>query len=132
LAEKGGTDIDEATLHAHESFHVVATMNPGGDFGKKELSPALRNRFTEIWVPPLDDKLDLLHIIDSTWKFDELRPCGERILDFFEWFGKRIGDSAGMGLRDILVSLSHPRWTALTHRPGSLSAIPSMGKESGK
>lgn len=25
-------------------------MNPGGDFGKKELSPALRNRFTEIWV----------------------------------------------------------------------------------
>jgi midasin len=25
-------------------------MNPGGDYGKKELSPALRNRFTEIWV----------------------------------------------------------------------------------
>jgi midasin len=25
-------------------------MNPSGDFGKKELSPALRNRFTEIWV----------------------------------------------------------------------------------
>lgn len=28
-------------------------MNPGGDFGKKELSPALRNRFTEIWVEPI-------------------------------------------------------------------------------
>lgn len=28
-------------------------MNPGGDYGKKELSPALRNRFTEIWVPPV-------------------------------------------------------------------------------
>jgi midasin len=25
-------------------------MNPSGDFGKKELSPALRNRMTEIWV----------------------------------------------------------------------------------
>lgn len=25
-------------------------MNPGGDYGKKDLSPALRNRFTEIWV----------------------------------------------------------------------------------
>lgn len=25
-------------------------MNPSGDYGKKELSPALRNRFTEIWV----------------------------------------------------------------------------------
>lgn len=27
---------------------VVATMNPGGDFGKRELSPALRSRFTEV------------------------------------------------------------------------------------
>jgi midasin len=31
-------------------------MNPGGDFGKRELSPALRNRFTEIWVEPLTTK----------------------------------------------------------------------------
>ena len=29
---------------------IFATMNPSGDFGKRELSPALRNRFTEIWV----------------------------------------------------------------------------------
>jgi midasin len=35
---------------AHEKFNMVATMNPSGDFGKKELSPALRNRMTEIWV----------------------------------------------------------------------------------
>jgi midasin len=35
---------------AHDKFTVVATMNPSGDFGKKELSPALRNRMTEIWV----------------------------------------------------------------------------------
>jgi midasin len=103
LAEKGGTDIDQATLHAHDRFHVVATMNPGGDFGKKELSPALRNRFTEIWVPPLDDRQDLLQIIESTWKHGDLRICGEKMLDFFTWFGGRIGDSAGMGLRDILV-----------------------------
>lgn len=34
----------------HEKFNMVATMNPSGDFGKKELSPALRNRMTEIWV----------------------------------------------------------------------------------
>lgn len=37
-------------------------MNPGGDFGKKELSPALRNRFTEIWVPPVDDPNELKSI----------------------------------------------------------------------
>lgn len=31
-------------------------MNPSGDYGKKELSPALRNRFTEIWVESILDK----------------------------------------------------------------------------
>lgn len=34
---------------AHDSFRIIATMNPGGDHGKRELSPALRNRFTEIY-----------------------------------------------------------------------------------
>lgn len=27
---------------------IVATLNPAGDYGKKELSPALKNRFTEL------------------------------------------------------------------------------------
>ena len=36
----------------------MATINPGGDYGKKELSPALRNRFTEIWVPSMPDPED--------------------------------------------------------------------------
>ncbi|WVR04698.1 hypothetical protein IAU60_001709 [Kwoniella sp. DSM 27419] len=102
LAEKGGVDIDEATIVAHDRFHVVATMNPGGDFGKKELSPALRNRFTEIWVPALNDRGDLLQIIGQSWKSEELKGCGPCILDFFLWFGERLGDAAGLGLRDII------------------------------
>ncbi|EIW71201.1 hypothetical protein TREMEDRAFT_37629 [Tremella mesenterica DSM 1558] len=101
LAERGGTDIDAATLVAHPGFHVVATMNPGGDFGKKELSPALRNRFTEIWVPALNDSQDLLQIINASWKYNELRIWSEPVLDFFEWFKVRLGDG-GLGLRDIL------------------------------
>lgn len=32
---------------------VMATMNPGGDFGKRELSPALRSRFTEVSIHAL-------------------------------------------------------------------------------
>jgi midasin len=104
LAEKGGVDIDEATIVANPRFHVVATMNPGGDFGKKELSPALRNRFTEIWVPALGNRDDLLQIIGQSWKHAELAPAGPLILDFFNWFGERVGDSSGLGLRDILVS----------------------------
>lgn len=50
---------------AQEDFFVLATMNPGGDYGKKELSPALRNRFTEIWVPPITDTEELRSIASS-------------------------------------------------------------------
>ena len=37
-------------IQAMDGFMIFATMNPSGDFGKRELSPALRNRFTEVWV----------------------------------------------------------------------------------
>jgi midasin len=51
LPEKGG---EKATsIVANPDFVVIGTMNPSGDYGKKELSPALRNRFTEIWVEPI-------------------------------------------------------------------------------
>jgi hypothetical protein len=49
LAEKGG-QVSER-LVAHPNFKFLATMNPAGDFGKRELSPALRSRFTEMWIP---------------------------------------------------------------------------------
>src|SRR5699024_2654459 len=38
-------------VHAAPGFRFIATMNPGGDYGKRELSPALRNRLTEVYVP---------------------------------------------------------------------------------
>ncbi|PWW78362.1 midasin [Tuber magnatum] len=59
LAEKGA---NESEITAANGFQFMATMNPGGDYGKKELSPALRNRFTEIWVPSMSDPEDILHI----------------------------------------------------------------------
>lgn len=48
LSEKSSTEA--VSVLARPGFNMVATMNPSGDFGKKELSPALRNRMTEIWV----------------------------------------------------------------------------------
>lgn len=48
ISEKSSAEA--VRIVAHEKFNMVATMNPGSDFGKKELSPALRNRMTEIWV----------------------------------------------------------------------------------
>ncbi|XP_001976018.3 midasin [Drosophila erecta] len=66
LAEKGGiSELDASpdfVVQATSGFQFLATMNPGGDFGKKELSPALRNRFTEVWCLPSDNKEDLIEI----------------------------------------------------------------------
>ncbi|XP_017069300.1 midasin [Drosophila eugracilis] len=64
LAEKGGVaDANpDFVVQAKSGFQFLATMNPGGDFGKKELSPALRNRFTEVWCLPSDNKEDLIEI----------------------------------------------------------------------
>lgn len=37
----------------------------GGDFGKREISPALANRFTQIWVPAVNDVEELRAILDN-------------------------------------------------------------------
>ena len=63
LAEKGGAGAEEIT--AAPGFRLVATMNPGGDYGKRELSPALANRFTTVWVPAFEDLVELGAILHS-------------------------------------------------------------------
>lgn len=43
LAEKGSGDDDDVELIiAGKKFRLVATMNPGGDFGKKEVCSELK------------------------------------------------------------------------------------------
>ena len=80
-------------------------MNPGGDYGKKELSPALRNRFTEIWVPPVDDLLDLSLIIDCRWEHESLRRYIPLLLKFADWLSREADDRSFLNLRDILVRI---------------------------
>ncbi|KZT19503.1 P-loop containing nucleoside triphosphate hydrolase protein [Neolentinus lepideus HHB14362 ss-1] len=114
LAEKGGEDIDQPVLRAVDDFKLVATMNPGGDYGKKELSPALRNRFTEIWVPPIVDRRDLEQIIHNLWQHEHLQAYTAPLLDFAEWIVDRVGDCTLLSLRDLLA------WTSFlnsTYRP---------------
>jgi midasin len=103
LAECGGDDLEHSAIRAVDSFKLVATMNPGGDYGKKELSPALRNRFTEIWVPPVDDRADLELIVDNLWRHEILKPYTVPLLDFVEWVCIRVADRSLLSLRDILV-----------------------------
>jgi midasin len=38
-------------------------MNPGSDVGKKELPDNIRLKFTEIFVPDIELKSDLLHLV---------------------------------------------------------------------
>ena len=60
IAEKG---VSDEPVDAEAGFQFLATMNPGGDYGKRELSPALRNRFTEIWVPSISSEDEMLEIV---------------------------------------------------------------------
>ncbi|OHF00142.1 ATPase [Colletotrichum orchidophilum] len=101
LAEKG---IDNSFVTAADGFQFFATMNPGGDFGKKELSPALRNRFTEIWVPAMSEMDDMLDIVVS--KLDpSFQAFGKPVVQFAHWFGQtfRSSSSTAFSIRDILI-----------------------------
>uniref|UniRef100_M4C1N6 Midasin n=1 Tax=Hyaloperonospora arabidopsidis (strain Emoy2) TaxID=559515 RepID=M4C1N6_HYAAE len=119
LAEKGGDQVEE--IVAHSKWRVMATMNPGGDFGKRELSPALRNRFTEIWVPPISDLEDIATIVrdkligpraivspapsSQPMTIEALASLCHPILSFVTIFNTANGGACGCGavtLRDIL------------------------------
>uniref|UniRef100_A0A3B3CZB6 Midasin n=1 Tax=Oryzias melastigma TaxID=30732 RepID=A0A3B3CZB6_ORYME len=106
LAEKGsGDDNDVELIKAHETFRLVATMNPGGDFGKKELSPALRNRFTEIWCPQSNSRSDLVQIIHHNLHSDLSlkRDVAELMLDFIDWLTHQdFGRRCILSVRDVL------------------------------
>ncbi|KAK4668735.1 AAA ATPase midasin [Podospora pseudoanserina] len=108
LAEKG---VDDSFVQGTEGFQFFATMNPGGDFGKKELSPALRNRFTEIWVPAFSDVEDVHDIVVSKLdkrfkqgKSTKSKPVSQIIVEFAYWFGKtfRPSSATAFSVRDIL------------------------------
>lgn len=121
LAEKGGDsslsdNSSEATnIKAHQNFRIFATMNPGGDFGKRELSPALRSRFTEIWVPAVKDRVDigiilqrsLYPTVETKASVDEagIASLGEKILDYIDWFNNTLCSSRGSKYIDFTLSL---------------------------
>ncbi|XP_062606102.1 midasin-like, partial [Saccostrea cucullata] len=114
LAEKGGEDgggNQVEVVVAADRFHVFSTMNPGGDFGKKELSPALRNRFTEIWCPQTSERADLIRIIEHNLspgihlgnQEDGTSGVGRVIMDFVDWFTNNdLGKRCTVSIRDIL------------------------------
>jgi len=91
-------------------------MNPGGDFGKRELSPALRSRFTEMWVPAVTARCDFELVLGRTLVPRHIQvasssqaPILAAMLTYVEWFNKIIcGDKSSpytdfkLTLRDVL------------------------------
>lgn len=100
LAEKGSLD---SFVTAKKGFQFLASMNPGGDYGKRELSPALRNRFTEIWVPALSDLDDVLQIVRSKLRREAV-DYAPALVSFAQWFNERFNTSAAssISIRDTL------------------------------
>lgn len=91
---------------ADEKFVFVGTMNPGGDYGKKELSPALRNRFTEVWCEGCVVKSDLRDIIVHNLRIESQttrESVADAILKFIEWLPTtEVGKKLTVSIRDIL------------------------------
>ncbi|XP_062980947.1 midasin [Elgaria multicarinata webbii] len=111
LAEKGGEDNEVELLTAGKKFRILATMNPGGDFGKKELSPALRNRFTEIWCPQSNNREDLIRIVKHNLhpglclaqRSNRGMDIAELMMDFIEWLtNQEFGHQCILSIRDVL------------------------------
>ena len=78
-------------------------MNPGGDYGKKELSPALKNRFTEIWCPSIESSDQILSIAEKNLRVEaQQEKVGEKIVKFVDWIRTNGVLSVVVSIRDIL------------------------------
>ncbi|KDD74936.1 hypothetical protein H632_c977p0, partial [Helicosporidium sp. ATCC 50920] len=103
LAERGGSDAE--LVVAHPDFRLVATMNPGGDYGKKELSPALSNRFTSIWVPAIESLEDVRAILLQRLaeEVDKEAVAGA-LVEFWRFFNAEIASAARqvLSVRDLV------------------------------
>ena len=103
LVEKIGRNenLTAEEITAKKSFMFVATMNPGGDFGKKELSPALRNRFFEIWCPNENPVPDLRQLIRQSLKFDDKLQIEVFMTDFLEFLEEKY-PHVKLSIRDLM------------------------------
>uniref|UniRef100_A0A5S6QIN1 Midasin n=1 Tax=Trichuris muris TaxID=70415 RepID=A0A5S6QIN1_TRIMR len=97
----GQSSSDVVTAEA--GFAIVATMNPGGDYGKRELSRALRNRFTEIWCEStLDIQCSEDAAIANLNGVDDVSGIGCLIVKYFAWLAGRLRLTSRFTMRDVV------------------------------
>jgi midasin len=84
------------------------------DFGKRELSPALRSRFTEIWVPPVTQRSDVDLVLERSLlsytnthdeDLDMLTSLRSLMLNYVEWFNDTICNDPTTFCNDFKLSL---------------------------
>ncbi|CAM9127401.1 unnamed protein product, partial [Sphacelaria rigidula] len=115
LTERG--DVDPVVRH--EDFRLFAAMNPPTDASKKDLPPALRRRFSEVYVPELEDRMDLKRVADGY--LAGISPEQEHLaftaVDLYLWArslaAESLSDGAGQrprySLRTLVGALSAAR-----------------------
>lgn len=80
LLERG----DKTPVKRHPNFTLFACMNPSTDVGKKDLPPGLRNRFTEFFVDELNEKNDLLLLVNNYLEAMSIKQKDlENIVNFY-------------------------------------------------
>jgi midasin len=72
LTERG----DAVAVERHSDFRLFAAMNPATDAGKKDLNPAIRSRFTEMFVDELLDPVEL-RVVAGKY-ISAVLPAGDR------------------------------------------------------
>jgi midasin len=115
VAERADQSKDDLSITAHPEFRIFGTMNPGRDYGKKELSPALRNRFTEIWAEQTHNTDDIIDIIEKNLKLNQVSldlqdiktrkgsGVGQAAIKFIEFFKTfSVTNRSVVSTRDIL------------------------------
>jgi len=136
MSEKNTIDSSEGAhsnliLKAQDGFNIVATMNPGGDYGKKELSPALCNRFTEIWCYSSNNLADIEKIIyHNLLHFNEdlKSKVTSLIVGYLSWHFNELyqNNVPPTSIRDVLSVVAFINQTSDSKRPFTLSPSDSI------
>ena len=76
-------DRGSVLVPKHPQFRLIGAMNPATDFGKRDLSAPLRNKFTEFWFTEPETREDLEMIVSGY--LSQLGPpiTASRIVDFY-------------------------------------------------
>ena len=78
LAERG----DGAAIARHPRFRAFGAMNPATDVGKRDLPPALKHRFTEVYAGECEGREDLCLLVANGTRGVPAAPV-DAVVDFY-------------------------------------------------